>query len=573
MTNKKTTTSEVTLDQRKIPAEQRFNEIAQHILQILDSEPLASYSQIRWVTTRLELNGPRFGADETRINKESVLDLSEDLLVKHDEYLEPVLWREAYLLHLPESVRAVNRAADLGLYCYYRYGLKTRKQRQRFLQIWEATSPPIQYAFYRYYPTGGFAYFDKIVDGTFLHIVKQWFRPFTQLSTPLSEDAYTGHLERWMMNHHRILKPVELKVLQGLYHDPNASQTELAETLGLKQPTISRVIKVLAEKHLMRLSVIENFPVLGLQPFAVVFHALNTKTKNSLVSIARRIRYTLGIHEFQDAIVIYFVIPLRRTDRFRQWLKQITAILDILAPKVLILFERSISHNFRLYESSNTGWPIDYGPILDNIQRLLYEDWTEHLPQLRSFKFSINAPRKVVELRPEDFIFMQRASDAFLVTSRGQFYEAEEARKAGSKDLTYRRRVAFLQRNKVMSPPLGLGIFHIGLNAQVSLLIKCSPNEAQRILRAFQLLPRVSGTIFNDGTMTATLLLPKKAAVSVEASLRKSLTEYGREVNTGIKPAWEAYGWMIRPPVISENYNFEKNDWIWVKDTLPLITR
>ena len=323
----------------------------------------------------------------------------------------------------------------------------------------------------------------------------------------------------------------------------------------------------------VRLSVIENFPVLGLQPFAVAFHGLTTKTKNSLVSLARRIRYTLGIHDFQDAIVIYFVIPLRRIERFRQWIKQITAILDIPAPKILILFERSISHNFRLYQSSNTGWPIDYGPILDNIQRLLYEDWTEHLPQLRFFRFSTDEPRKVVKLRPEDFIFMQRASDAFLVTSRGQFYEAEEARKAGSRDLTYRRRVAFLQRNKVMSPPLGLGIFHIGLDAQVSILIKSSQNEAQRILRTLQLLPRVSGTIFTDGTMTATLLLPKEAAVSVEASLRKSLTEYGKEVNTGIKPAWEAYGWMIRPPVISENYNFEKSDWIWVKDTLPLITR
>jgi DNA-binding Lrp family transcriptional regulator len=573
MTNKQPTVSDVALDQRKVSAEQQFVEITQNIQQILDSKPLDAYSQLRWVTTPLKLNGPRFGVEETRINERLVLDLSEDLLVKHDEYLEPVLWREAYLLHLPESVRAVHRAADLGLYCYYQYGLKTRKQRQRFLQIWEATSPPIQYDFYRYYPAGGFAYFDKIVDGTFLHIVKQWFHPFTQLSTPLSEHAYTSNLERWMMNHHRILKPVELKVLKGLYQDPNASQTELAETLGLKQPTISRVIKVLAEKHLMRLSVIENFPVLGLQPFAVSFNTLNSKTKDTLISIARRIRYTLGIHDFQDAIVIYFVIPMRRTERFRQWIKQITAILDISTPKILTLFERSVSHNFRLYHSSNKGWPIDYGPILENIQRLLYEDWTAHLPQLRSFIFSSNEPGKAVKLRPEDFIFMQRASDAFLVTSRGQFYEAEEARKAGSRDLTYRRRVAYLQRNKVMSPPLGLGIFHIGLNAQVSLLIKSSQNEAQKILRALQLLPRVSGTIFNDGTMTTTLLLPQEAAVSVESSLRKSLTEYGKEVNTGIKPAWEAYGWMIRPPVISENYNFEKNDWIWVKDTLPLITK
>jgi DNA-binding Lrp family transcriptional regulator len=573
MTTKQSNTQYVELGQRKAVAEKRFSEITSYIQNILGSEPLAAYSQIRWVPTPLELKGPRFGAHETRIKHQLYLDLSENLIMKHETLLELVLWREAYLLHLPDSVRAVQRAADLGLYCYYRYGLKTEKQRQRFLQIWEAASPPIQYAFYRYFPTGGFGYFDKIVDGTFLTLAKKWFHPFTQLHTPLKEDSYTSNLERWMMNYHRVLKPVELKVLQGLYNDPTASQTELAEMLGLKQPTVSRIIKVLAEKHLMRLSVIENFPVLGLQPFAVIFNVTNTRNRNTLITIASQIRYTLGIHDFQNKIAIYFVIPLRRTERFRQWIKQITAVLDLSAPRILRLSERSVSHNFRLYQSSQNGWPLDYGPIVSNVQRLLFEDWTEHLPQLRLFRFSTNEYKKAVKLRPEDFIFMQRASDAFQVTSRGQFYEAEEARKAGSRDLAYRRRVAYLQRNKVISPPLGIGIFHIGLNAQVSLLIKSSPDEAQKILRALQLLPRVSGTIFNDGNMTVTLLLPKEAAVSVEASLRKSLTEYGREVNTGIKPAWEASGWMIRPPVISENYDFEKGAWIWVKDTLPAIIR
>lgn len=572
MTIKQTDSQNSVSSPNKITALQLFNEIAKKIQKILGSNPFGNYSQIRWISTPLELKGPRFGAHETYINNQPVLNLSKDLITKHENLLEAVLWREAYLLHLPESVRAVNRAADLGLYCYYRHGLKTRKQRQRFIQIWEASSPPIQYAFYRYFPTGGFAYFDKIVDGTFLKLVKQWFTPFKQLQTPLTVEAYTSNLERWMMNYHRILKSIELKVLQGLYNHPSASQTELAEKLGLKQPTVSRIIKVLAEKHFLRLSTIENFPVLGLQPLAVEFSTPNNQILNKLKRIASEIRYTLAIHEFENLIRIVFVIPFRRTERFRQWVKQTSSVLDLPASRILQLVEWSVSRNFNLYQPQNKGWSLDFSAILSSIQRLLNEDWTQQLPPIRSFSFSRIKSNQYVLLRPEDFIYIQRASDAFLVTSRAKFYEAEEARKAGSSDLTYRRRVAYLQRRKVISPPLAIGLLHIGLDGLVSLLIRSSHSEAHNLLRSLQLLPHVSGTIFEDGSLDVTLLLPKEVAVSVEASLRAILTDYGREILSTVKPAWEAYGWVARPPVVARNYDFSNGNWIWLKDTLPRVS-
>jgi hypothetical protein len=39
---------------------------------------------------------------------------------------------------------------------------------------------------------------------------------------------------------------------------------------------------------------------------------------------------------------------------------------------------------------------------------------------------------------------------------------------------------------------------------------------------------------------------------------------------TAIKPAWEAYGWTGPYTIDSINFDFEKNKWIWTKDTLPL---
>lgn len=565
--------SDKLLQQRKTEALHRFNEIEQKLQQIIGSKSLDKYTTIRWIQKPIELTRPRFGANETSTHNQLTLELSEELLTEHTNLLNVVLWREAYLLHLPKVVRVVKEAADLGLYCYYRYALRTKKQRQRFLQIWETTSTPIEYTFYRYYPMAGFTFFDKLVDGTFLQKAKQWFNPFNQLSTKMLTQTYTENLERWMFNYHRILRPIELKILRGINDCLNCSQIELADKLKIRQPTISQIVKRLAEKHLLRFVIFENYPILGLQPITIKFSTSNMRIKNSLIEIISRIRYSLAIQDFNNQLLASFLIPTERMTRFRQWLKQVSSSFDLSIPELRMISERMHARNFNLYDPQKGGWSLEIESLFDNFSRLLSDEWITHLPPINFYKLASPLSKKSIKIKQQDFFFMQRASDAYLATEHMKFYESHELRQAGYKEseqMAYRRRVKYLEKNEVISPPLGLGLLNIGLNTALYLYIESPLEETHLIFNACQLFPHVAGRIFDDGAGVATLLVPSESAVNLQISLDELLTTFDIPSSTAIRPAWEAYGWTGPYTIDSVNYDFEKNMWIWTKDTLPL---
>jgi DNA-binding Lrp family transcriptional regulator len=550
-----------------------FTDIAMTIESALGSPSLDHYTNLSFMPISLQLTGPRFGVKEYKDDRNRfILELSQDLLTRYSKYLEPILWREAYLLHLPTSIRQVSQAADLGLYCYYRYALRTKKQRNQFLQIWQTISPPIDYAFYRYYPTAGFAYFDNLVDGTFLIKVKDWFKPFSQLSTPMSTETYTESLERWMFNYHRMLRPIELKILQGLNECLTCSQIEIAEKLKLRQPTISQVIKRLAEKHLLRFIIFVNYPKLGLQPTTVSFTSTKMSTIESLLQLISKIRYSLAIQEFDNQLLASFLIPTERMTRFRQWLRQVASSLDLSLPEVRLISERMHARNLNLYAPSKGGWSPETESLLENFSRLISEKLTSHLPAIKFFKLAPPHTKKTITIKQQDFIYMHRATDAYLATRHMKFFESQELRQAGYKEsehMAYRRRVKYLEKNEIISPPLGIGLLNIGLNSVIYLYLGSLKEETKRIFSACQLFPHVSCMLFDDGTGVATLPVPSSIAVSLKTSIESIFTTIDIPAVISIKPAWKAYGWTGPYTVDSVNYDFEKSRWIWTKDTLP----
>ena len=564
----------MSLTQSQEEAINAFSDTTTTITTILGSPPIDYYSKINFIPFPLKLTGSRFGAKEHKNEmNQFYLELSQDLLTQHSKYLNLILWREAYLTHLPHFIRQVPEAADIGLYCYYRHALRTKKQRNQFLQLWQTISPPINYTFYRYYPTAGFEYFDNLVDGKFLKMVKKWFKPFIKLSTPMNTGTYTENLERWMFNYHRTLRPIELKILRGLNRCLNCSQIELAEKLKLRQPTVSQVIRRLAEKHLLRLIIFDNYPILGLQPITVQFTTSNMIIINSLLKLISKIRYALAIQEFDSQLLASFLIPTERMTRFRQWLKQIASSYNLVPPVSRLISERIHARNFDLYNPKNGGWSLEIETIFDNFLRLISEEWTPHLPPINSFKMSSSHLKRDIKIRKQDFIYMQRASDAFLATNRMKFFESHELRTAGyreSEHMAYRRRVSVLEKHKIISSPIGLGLLNIGLNTALHVQIESSKEETHRIFSACQLFPHIAGRIFKDGTGVATLLIPSESAVSFQKSLNELFLNFDIPARTAIRPAWEAYGWTGPYTIDSINYDFEKDRWIWTKDTLPL---
>lgn len=564
---------EETLDSSKAEAIKTFTNIATTIETTLGSPAIDHYTKIVFVSVPLKLTGPRFGATERKDNtNQLILELSQELLTQYSKYHKPILWREAYLLHLPESVRQIPQAADLGLYCYYRNALRTKKQRNQFLQLWQTVSPPIDYTFYRYYPTAGFEYFDNLVDGNFLRMAKKWFKPFINVKTPISKETYTENLERWMFNYHRILRPIELKILRGLNDCLTCSQIELAETLKLRQPTISQVIKRLAKKHLLRFIIFENYPKLGLQPTTVKFASSKLKVIDSLTRLISRIRYSLAIQVFDNQLLASFLIPNERMTRFHRWLKQVSSSFGLAMPELGSISERMHARNLNLYNPQTGGWSSETEPILENFSRLISEKLTSHLPPINSFKLAPPHIKRTLEIKPQDFIYMQRATEAYLTTRHMKFIESHELREAGYKEsehMAYRRRVKYLEKNKLISPPLGIGLLNIGLNAIIHLYLESSKEETRRIFTACQLFPHLSCMLLNNGTGVASLPVPPSIAISLTVSLEELFRSIDIPAVLTLKPAWNAYGWNFPPVLNSMNYDFETNRWIWTKDTLP----
>ncbi|MFX1474889.1 MAG: winged helix-turn-helix transcriptional regulator [Promethearchaeota archaeon] len=552
-----------------------FSSVVRQASEFLGEPPQENrYQSVRWADIPSTLDNRRFGVSEF-LNSASMPELLVSEKLKHSEtyILEWVLWREAILEHLCNRVRQVPEAADLGLYGGLKHGLRKHRRRHNLQRIWETISLPQHYACYRYVPTAGFHFFDKVVEGTFLQRVIPWLNTtFSGVDIPLTSESYTAALERWMFDFHQMLSPREQSILTVLNNHPEISQTQLAKRVKLTQPPVSRALKRLASKHLLRFIRYINLPVIGLQRLAVTYTSQDLRVLYKLRKMLSTIRYTLTILELDDAIHCTFAIPTRRVGRFRSWAKELSTAWDLPYPEIRTVLEQAQHRNFTIYDPERGGWPQDYEPILENISRLVREELSSLLPPIRTIKYPQSNPPQKLKLKPADFVYIQRATKPLFQTDRIESSESQEARLAGyreSEHLTYRRRIRILKKAGLLSPPMGIGLIHVGLTATINLLVEGTYEQSFQLLSAFQLMPHMAGVIYRDGCAAAVLLVPKDAAVAIETSLRDILLEIGFNTRLMVKPTWEAYGATIPSPVDSKNYDFDRGAWVWAKDTLP----
>ena len=183
------------------------------------------------------------------------------------------------------------------------------------------------------------------------------------------------------------------------------------------------------------------------------------------------------------------------------------------------------------------------------------------IPPINYFQYSQFPTKRVVKLQPEDFVYLQRATDIFLLTERISSSEAQEARIAGygeTQHMSYRRRIDILEKEGILSPAMGIGLFNIGLNTAIRILIEGSYEQTKRILTSFQLLPHITGRVYNDGAAEAVLLVPDEPAIVIANIISEILEEVNLKSVISIRPAWQAYGWTGFQD-LSDNYNFEKH--------------
>ena len=561
---------------------QRFREIASQVASLLNlpksARPRERFGILQWADLPLQYDRPRFGVAETPQDggaKEGWILLVANALRREPPYLaEWVLWREAFLEHLNHRIRLVSEAADLGLYGGLKFGIQDSEHRQNLQSLWETVSPPTFYESYRYFPTTGFPAFDNVVDGAF----PQEFIPRLNAlrgdkHVPLSSATLTATLERWMMETHRILNETEVKILTALSATPKIPQRRLARQLKISPAALSQSLAKLAEKHLLRASGSVNFPLIGLDHLVVFLRLSGDQVGKQLRNQLVKLRYALTPISLAGSLLLAeFLVPHGFSDQFGAWNDRVCRAWNLPPPSLRLVTDLVQSWNFHQY-TAGVGWATDFSSKIDLIHDIVSGNSVDAAPPLRRFKYSYDrlAAGRLFPLRlnPGDFIYFQRLLDAFSVGGRVFPRSASEARQMGfsvSSYRLYRRRVRRLDELGV-SVPTRIGLLHVGLDTAIHAFISTPRETTERVLRAFQLFPHISGYIFDDGTGTMTLLLPNAVAVEVFSFLRTLFAECGIDAQVGIGLAWESFYWS--PPISKDEYDFEKGEWIWRPETLP----
>lgn len=103
----------------------------------------------------------------------------------------------------------------------------------------------------------------------------------------------------------KILKDVELKLMAELMKNSRRSDRELARTLGVSQPTVSRTIKRLKEEGMIQeYTMIPDFAKLGYEILALTFVKLNRQLSDEEIEAAKKlIRETLKAMPLEVAML------------------------------------------------------------------------------------------------------------------------------------------------------------------------------------------------------------------------------------------------------------------------------
>jgi hypothetical protein len=559
---------------------QRFRRVAERLGGITKVVPRLGRSDrilgLQWSEGDLVYDGPRFGVAEVQLpeaGREAVgLAVVRALQQVPAHVLEWVLWREAVLRLLARRVRLVREAADLGLYGGLKYGISNPVQRQELQRIWEKVSPPQAYEFYSYQPTVGFALIDEVMDGAFLPEVIAWLNSLRGGSLQLLSSAgFTAALERWMMEVHCILNATQVRVLQQLAERPDLSQRGLAERVQLSPAAVNGALKNLARRHLLRLASQLNFPLLGLYHLVIDFHCPSEEGRRAIKAGLLEHPYGRPAREFgHHHLVAALLIPVSRLEQFQIWTDRLCQRLEVPRASIHLVTEVVSARCFDSYEA-NRGWSTDFWPLLLRFQSILEGAAEPRAGLLHSFPYSNQEVRTArlnpIRLQPEDFAYFERFDRSIAATDKPIPSTDGEARQLGlslAEAQRYRRRIRWLEAQGVRSPPFQFGLLHVGLDAVLSIRLQSPEEMTRRIVHACQLLPFLTGSLFEDGGALLSLLLPNAAAVDVYDFLRRSFADHGVDASLSLQPAWRTYGIHVSA-VGSRNYSFEKGAWTWTE--------
>jgi DNA-binding Lrp family transcriptional regulator len=169
------------------------------------------------------------------------------------------------------------------------------------------------------------------------------------------------------------LKNIELRLVSELMKNSRRSDRELSKVLGVSQPTVSRAIKKLEERGIIKeYTMIPDFNKLGYKILALTFVKLKKTLNQEQIERARKIaKESLGVEALEivmlerglgldsDGVFITYHRDYASHARFNAWLRQ----FDFLAIEEIRNFLVSLEDTVRYR-------PLTFSSLANNVVQM-----------------------------------------------------------------------------------------------------------------------------------------------------------------------------------------------------------
>ena len=292
------------------------------------------------------------------IHMGDVLKVKKDKIVLPEVFLEYPLFTTGFLaaaIAMPKDARSIPEARDIMFYS----GLK-RERNQLLFELWRSDAEKRVKVDYN--PIYALPSWDKILGGKFVEYAIRELWEISKYGIKLSRVSFILLLSRLLWKASPPLSRVDIRIVEAILLDPDASGRKIAKMLGIPKSTVIRRMRKLRERNWLRMHVMINYPMIGLE-HKVLLAKLPTMSRG----LVERVIQVLGIPYTRVLMPVYggglyiygaYTIPFHLERAFRAWLKELARNGILQEFHLVTLLGYNILYSFTSYIPGR-GWRSD----------------------------------------------------------------------------------------------------------------------------------------------------------------------------------------------------------------------
>jgi hypothetical protein len=535
----------------------RLKSIEQEIIQLTDREPPLP-TKINFFK-KGSLDSPQFCGHWKR----NQLQISHQLIGR-PLLLDTVLYREMYSAILPNVVRSVPESGDLGILCAYLHF--DDSQREQLLRVWQAVSPRRHYGDITYNAPLSLPLFNRVTQNSFLKLVLSYLDDLEPAPSPLTSREYVELIETFMLNYTSPLTEQELKALHLLQENTNAKIQDLAKRSSFSIGCLSKHIAAFKEKLLLTRFYRVDFPLIRLNHIAVLAYPSPGSRFNRYLE---QCPYLRKVHRFGGSSAPYlitYVLPRLRLRRLREWLQELVGLGHLTRFRLYPLDGVFQGYNLRSYLAHDSEIPM--------AERFRWVAWVRYLRDVlirEGFGKVLEQPYVYQYSEPHIEPAQLDAIDYQLLAHITPESTAEEMAKLLSvSSRKIRNRQHKLFEKKVLFERPDLGMYHLGLNESLFVMLEGSEEVVQNFLAGCKEAPMYGGSTFSHPTPGCIVAfgLPTGLALKVGRELSRLFLEQ-EDFDAAVFYGNGSKDFTVASVLKRCRFDIEKNQWVWHREYLP----